>query len=85
MAKLSARGRTEVKRLRRVREEEDATRTTDLVLMSDGNILKQSKAKYKDGRSSYNSGYNVFAKLKKGADPKEWGNKRVATGEWFVV
>jgi hypothetical protein len=66
MAKLSARGRREVWRIeKRVRSEAGGELVTTLVLMTDGNILRNLKAITPQGKIGHNHGWGQFGKLKK--------------------
>jgi len=77
MAKLNARGRTELARVSKVREglEEaaayggstltDWSRTT-LVLMSDGAVLKKLDIRFKSDGSKHSYGWKNYAKAKPG-------------------
>lgn len=66
MAKLSARGRTEVWRVeRRVTTDSGGTRVTTLALMSDGHILRNLKSLTAAGKVAHNHGWGQYKKLKK--------------------
>lgn len=66
MAKLSARGRTEVWRVeKRVRSDAGGELVTTLVLMTDGHILKNLKAITPQGKVGHNHGWSQYMKLKK--------------------
>ncbi len=99
MAKLKARGRTELFRIEREKEfspEERATRKFDTVweklvraLMSDGNLLERRSAKWPDphepgGLRKYDWEWRKVGTLKAGGDPKRLLDTYVAQG-WKVV
>ena len=78
MAKLSARGRTEVKRVTR----ESLTPTSDtiswerttVVLMSDGNILSKRDVKFRADNRAHSYGWVVKGKIKD-VTPDQWATK----------
>lgn len=83
MAKLSARGRTEIFRLiRHLPDDKDATNNKQfLVLMSDRNILFKRTHDWKPdspgassfgGSNHWSSGWTRYAKMKKGVTPEQW-------------
>lgn len=70
MAKLTARGRTEVWRVQLIRRvPEGGAFRVELALMSDGNLLKKETSFAPDGKKKYDWGWKTFRKLKKDGDP----------------
>ena len=66
MAKLSARGRTEVWRVeKRVPSQSGGELVTTLVLMNDRHILRNMKAITPQGKVGHNDGWKQYMKLKK--------------------
>lgn len=95
MAKLSARGRTEVVRVAREHDPKlfenslcDWERVT-LALMSDGNVLKKLDVRFRaDGTARsgerYSYGWKVLGKFK-GGGREDFLKKFPAAGGWEVV
>lgn len=76
MAKLSARGRTEVYRIERPVSQEDAfnkVKPTRKVLMSDGKVLV-----------NYGYGWKLAGELKSMRTPAEWLANKLANG-WVRI
>jgi hypothetical protein len=91
MAKLSARGRTEIYRVTKsyqVRPDEDVTlRKKTVCLMSDGNVLEKITVRFKPMGSwddpkgrLHDWGYKVKGKIASGHSNEEWLAKHLAAG-----
>lgn len=89
MAKLSARGRTELARVAREQHYTDRLTgefkeyTVRLALMSDGKVLIKRSWRDENGKTA-NSGWTVRGTLKKGITTEQWVERRLADG-WVKV
>lgn len=82
MAKLSARGRTELYRV--AKQLEGTTTIHKRALMSDNVILASYSFLEYDGRHRRSSGWHVHGKLKTGVTPEQWLERRLSEG-WTRV
>lgn len=81
MAKLTARGRTEVWRVERTTDSSTGgTLRVTLALMSDGNILKKMTSFTQQGKVAHSWGWTVWRKLKKDGNPDRLKERLVGEG-----
>lgn len=80
MAKLSARGRTELHRVSKT----NGTTVRKLALMSDNTVLQCYTFVEYDGRSRRNTGWGVVGKLRKEIKPETWLENKLNDG-WVKI